>query len=443
MIDNQVKKSKSIVDVSQNPITVWLILGISICFTIFTYNASNKFVTERARDRFLFRAVEIENAIADRLRIYEQQLWSGVGLMYASDNVNRTEFAKFVETMSIEKQWPGIQGFGFSIPVKSEDKQKHIDAIRAEGFPDFTIKPEGERDMYSSIIYLEPFDWRNKRAFGYDMWSNHMRREAMTRARDEGAAATSGMITLVQETKEDIQKGFLTYVPVYKTKNIPNTVQERRDQFAGWVYAPYRAGNLMKGIIGAEDPSIEFEVFDGDIMNEETLLFDSNNSLHLTESSHKPDFKKTVNVITQGRLWTLYFNTPSNYLAGAGINQPRFIAIGGLVVNILIFYVIYSIYFLKKRAAAMARKMTKELEGRSLELELAKSSLELKVQERTQELEQAKANLESKVNERTKELRSNMEGLERANKAMVNRENRMIELKKQIKQLKEQLDQRA
>ena len=96
------------------------------------------------------------------------------------------------------------------MPVRAEDKAAHIESIRNDGFPEYTINPPGERDEYSAIIYLEPFDWRNKRAFGYDMWSNEMRHNAMARARDTGQAATSGIITLVQETKQDVQRGFLT-----------------------------------------------------------------------------------------------------------------------------------------------------------------------------------------------------------------------------------------
>ena len=350
------ENNKRIVNVFHNPVTAWSILGLSIILTFIAYYISSNFVNQRARDRFEFRANKIEQAIKDRLHVYEQVLWSGVGLIYASEHVDREGFAKFVEAVNIEKHWPGIQGIGFSIPVKPEDKQAHIDAIRAEGFEGFTIKPAGTRDMYSSIIYLEPFDWRNKRAFGYDMWSNDMRRAAMTRARDKGIAATSGVITLVQETKKDVQKGFLTYVPVYKTKNIPKTITERRDQFVGWVYAPYRAGNLMKGIIGIEDPNIEFEVFDSERMNKETMLFDSNHILHLNEVNHDPNFKKTVKVNLQGRTWTIYFNTSRNFLSFEEQNQPRFVAVAGIIVDILLFYVIYSLYFINRRAEDIAKK---------------------------------------------------------------------------------------
>lgn len=213
-----IKTQKNIINIFHNSIIAWIILFISLTLTLVAYFVSQSFVQQRALDRFEFRAIEIEQAIKDRLLVYEQALWGGVALLYSSNNVSRNEWAQYVETLNISKNWPGIQGIGYSIPILSKNKENHIATIRSEGFPNYTIRPEGKRDTYTSIIYLEPFDWRNIRAFGYDMWSNDMRRKAMIRARDDGVAATSGIITLVQETNVNTQKGFLTYVPVYSSK---------------------------------------------------------------------------------------------------------------------------------------------------------------------------------------------------------------------------------
>ena len=360
-MEKEFLKKKRYISIFHNPVTAWFILITSLVLTVGAYFLSASFVQQRVEDRFSFRAIEIESAIKDRLRIYEQALWGGVGFMNASNSqVSRQEWAKYVESLKINQHWPGIQGIGFSIPVQPEEKQTHIEKIRSKGFPEYLIKPEGTRGFYTAIIYLEPFDWRNKRAFGYDMWSNEIRRIAMTYARDEGVAATSGVITLVQETKEDVQRGFLTYLPVYRTKTIPKTLKERREQFMGWVYAPFRAGDLMKGITGTEDPNIEFEIFDGDTMSQETLLFDSNPGLHFNQSQHDHDFQKTVRITLQGRPWTIQFNTPDISSENSEKYLPLLVALAGGFVDLLLFYVIYSLYFINRRAETIAKKMTKE-----------------------------------------------------------------------------------
>ncbi|MEI6438452.1 MAG: HAMP domain-containing protein [Candidatus Omnitrophota bacterium] len=73
------------------------------------------------------------------------------------------------------------------------------------------------------------------------------------------------------------------------------------------------------------------------------------------------------------------------------------------------------------------------------ELKAAKVDLEQKVSERTRELEQAKALLEVKVQERTRELQEKMDSFEKMNRLMVDRELRVIELKKDVNRLCKEL----
>ena len=391
-----------------SPIMAWAILGISIVLTLTAYVVSRQLVEERLHDKFDFRAQEIRLAIQDRLSIYEQTLWGGVALFYASpkQKVKRQQWAAFVAGLSLDEHWPGIQGMGYSIPLKPSEKNAHELAIRAEGFDDYAIKPEGERDEYSSIIYLEPFDWRNKRAFGYDMWSNAMRREAMMRARDEGVAATSGIITLVQETSEDVQRGFLTYVPVYRGGGIPDSIAQRREAFLGWVYAPFRAANLMKGILGSTDTDIIFDVYDGTELRSENLLYSS-----LTDSendSHAPIFTESLSLTLQGRPWTIVYRTPKGFSLSDKSNLPRFVAITGFIIDILLFYVILSLHYINRRATDLAEDMTRELR-------IAKESLELEVEAKTKALRLARDGGEVTVRERTEKPECKLVELEKMN----------------------------
>ena len=180
--------------------------------------------------------------------------------------------------MDIGDAFPGIQGVGFSKYIKPAELAQHIQQIRAEGFPDYTVRPKGERDEYTSIIYLEPFDARNQRAFGYDMFSEPVRRTAMARARDTDTVAISGKVTLVQETEQDVQAGFLMYIPTY-THGVPqNSVAERRAALHGYVYSPFRVKNLIRGIFPAPLDDIDFEIFDGAKPISSTLMYDSDES---------------------------------------------------------------------------------------------------------------------------------------------------------------------
>jgi hypothetical protein len=150
----------------------------------------------------------------------------------------------------------------------------HVLAVRSEGFTDYHIKPAGDRDELSSIIYLEPFDWHNRRAFGFDMFTEPARRAAMILARDRGAPSISGKVTLVQETDHGVQNGFLMYLPVYQTAVPPATVEERGAGLVGYVYAPFRMRDLMRGILGSDQFSgVRLEIYDEASFHEENKLF--------------------------------------------------------------------------------------------------------------------------------------------------------------------------
>ena len=90
---------------------------------------------------------------------------------------------------------------------------------------------------------------------------------------------------------------------------------------------------------------------------------------------------------------------------------------------------------LEKLAEAF-NKMAKDLEQFHKALEEAKSTLEIKVKVKTKELRELTENLDEKVKERTRELKGKMEELERFHQMAVGREIKMIELKKEIKELK-------
>ena len=125
------------------------------------------------------------------------------------------------------------------------------------------VWPSGPRDEYHAIVFLEPMDERNQAAIGYDMYTEPTRREAMERARDSGTAAASGKVILVQEIDASKQAGFLIYLPVFRGGAIPDTVEERRRELLGFVYAPLRVGDLLHGVRGNGVREIDFELYDG------------------------------------------------------------------------------------------------------------------------------------------------------------------------------------
>lgn len=80
--------------------------------------------------------------------------------------------------------------------------------------------------------------------------------------------------------------------------------------------------------------------------------------------------------------------------------------------------------------------MAEELKSNKKELEKARQDLERKVNQRTLELKKAINNREIAINNRTKELQDKIKELETIHRLSVGRELKMMELKKEIKLLK-------
>ena len=297
---------------------------------------------------------EVLILIKNRMAAYEQVLKSGIGLFKASPNISRKQWAIFVNEHKLDENFKGIQGFGYSEVVLPENKTKHEERIKKEGFNNFKIHPAGQRELYTSIVYLEPFDERNTRAFGYDMFSEKVRNKAMSKAITSGNATLSGKITLVQEFDTDIQAGFLMYLPLYKKNTKLDTQEERMSAIKGFVYAPFRADDLMHGILGSELHSIDFTIYDGSIVTNENVLYNSG-----TKNKSKTLFKK-VELPINGHTWTIVF-TIKESLKDSSIFIIMIIPFFILMLTYLLYILIKSFIRTQEDAQSIAEVLTKDL----------------------------------------------------------------------------------
>jgi methyl-accepting chemotaxis protein len=89
--------------------------------------------------------------------------------------------------------------------------------------------------------------------------------------------------------------------------------------------------------------------------------------------------------------------------------------------------------------AAAFNRMIKDLSKYHVALEESKNVLEVRVRARTKELEELSERQEDTIQEKTKQLRKRVNELERFYKLTVGRELKMIELKKEINKIKQEL----
>ena len=338
----------------------FLILGIGITIAASYNTAKNE---ERlAKSEYVSVCNEIKIRIDTRLRAHAEFLRAGSAFLEASDTVTRKEWSNFIKQSKIERNLPGIQGVGFALVIPKNQLQKHIQAIRNEGFPEYAVKPMDDRFAYTSIIYLEPFSGRNLRAFGYDMFTEPVRRKAMEQSCDSDVEMLSGKVFLVQETSEDVQPGTLMYVPVYRNGMPADNTEQRRAALKGWVYSPYRMTDLMTGILGRWDLGLEerihLQVYD-DSLSVASLLYDSQKNDTL-KSGIMESRSLTLPVDFNGKKWILSFSQSKERLVFS-VDKAVLVLIGGIIISLLLFGLFLLLINTKTRAMQIARKLTTEL----------------------------------------------------------------------------------
>lgn len=316
--------------------------------TLFVYHDSRNRAQRRSENLFQMRVSQAKAAIDRRVLNYVQILKGGKAFFASSDTVTREDYKRYISAISVEKNYPGLQGIGFARAIKPAELEEHIRQIRAEGFLGYAIKPAGERPFYTSIIYLEPFAERNLRAFGYDMFSEPTRRKAMELARDTNLPTVSGKVRLVQETNKDVQAGFLIYVPVYKNGMEPHSVEYRRRMLDGFVYSPFRVSDLMRNLLGQELKDLDIEIFDGRVATKDALLYDKDNSSSFFDPSSNGQLSRLTTLNISGHVWTLYFSAPADIGGSAERQLPNLVLAGGSIISLLMFMVISTLSRIKE-----------------------------------------------------------------------------------------------
>ena len=166
----------------------WMMLVMGLIATVVTSLNVKQSIDEDVLREFSFSCDQVTLKIRERLGAYALTLRGGVALFDASHVVSREEWHAYTDTLRAQDSIPGVQGIGFSKVIPRDQLASHVADVRGEGFPDYTVRPDGERSVYTSIVFIEPFRDRNLRAFGYDMYAEPVRRAAMEQARDTGDA---------------------------------------------------------------------------------------------------------------------------------------------------------------------------------------------------------------------------------------------------------------
>ena len=316
------------------------VLAFGIALTLVAFFLVRNSAIRDARAEFDLVAQEVVETLAEELESNIAIAESIRNLYNASNEVEIEEFAAFVED-SLAKN-ASIQALEWIPHVQRSELGSLQSEMRLAGFPTFRVTerdesgdlvPVGPRDEYFPVTFIEPLE-SNEAAHGFDLGSNPIRLATLQQSGDSGKTLMTGKITLVQET--EAQSGFLAFVPVYSTGQVPGTEQERHDALEGFTLGVYRVSNLVKEAFAAEFLVVGLEALIRDTTDPDNPEFLTHmdvggDGVAVTHTDPGVDdparFQRERTIEVGGRTWTVSLDPlPGFYEPG---RQALFVAVAG------------------------------------------------------------------------------------------------------------------
>ncbi|WP_153061501.1 CHASE domain-containing protein, partial [Escherichia coli] len=140
---------------------------------------------------------DVVERLQRRIQLYEYGLRGARAVVVTAGEtgINPRLFRQYTETRNFAEEFPGARGFGFIRRVPRQQTDAYLQARRADGLQDFSIKSLNEHTEERFVIeYIEPVE-RNRVAQGLDIGSEANRRQAAVSAMQTGKATITGPIT--------------------------------------------------------------------------------------------------------------------------------------------------------------------------------------------------------------------------------------------------------
>ncbi len=382
----------------------YAVLLVAVMLTLLAYNYVRQNVEASARDQFDETVMAAQDAIDRQMNSYVEAMLGSRGLFYASNSVEEGEWDDYGSGIDLEERYEGMQVLGYARRVESADREDFEDqlteTLRDEGLGDRSaLRPEGERPEYFPLAFVEPLDEVNGSLLGYDAYPDPEYRVAMDRARDTGQARATGKVYVLTEAPEGsradlaLEPGLVVYLPVYSRDASVDTVEGRQSALEGFIVAYLEAEGLLRGTLESFDPSIDFEIYDGEDLGPNSLLYDDDGVLRADESQEPVGFFTAIGTFVSslasatggselsdlrqidlaGREYDLYFEAlPGASGEGGSRLLPLFVLLSGLAASLLLF----GVTFMLVRSRLLAEKAGRDLEDVNHELEATNRELE-------------------------------------------------------------------
>ena len=229
------------------PVAIFLL--VAAITALFVY-AIERGESQRAEAQLHSEADAVASALERRANASSAYLRAGAALIATLDQVPAPLFRRFVSELRLDADYRGAEGIGWA-PIVPPDKVAAFNTLVAN-------QTSGRVALHPAlsplqpyavpVTFLQPDTERNRRALGYDMYSDPTRRAAMRDAVSNARPTASGKAVLAQEV-DGSAPGFLIYMPVFGA-------DERGRHLKGFMYSPFNAEDFLASALELERPGL-------------------------------------------------------------------------------------------------------------------------------------------------------------------------------------------
>ena len=292
-------------------------------------------VAEAGQARFRQEARAFADALAQRIEGHTEVVNGLRGLFIANPQLTRAEFERAASQLDVVQRYPGVRNLAFTRWVPGSDRAAYEARVRADtsitlhGYPDFAIRPPGERAEYYVAEYLWPMAG-NEAVLGLDISAQPTNLAAMQYVRDSGRTVASAPFDLLQESTH--RAGIVIRVPVFDY-----TTTTAQPRFLGAVASTIRVYDMVQALASQG------------LLGGMALTMDDLGSARpgATDNTVRPLLAQTSAALpgaepfirdlqVHDRRWRLSFVPEHSFLSAAESRLPVVAGVGGVLVSLLL-----------------------------------------------------------------------------------------------------------
>lgn len=241
------------------PLAIFATIAAITAISVFTIESN-----ARAREEAQVReaAQSIASSLERRANNFASYLRAGAALFSTTQDVEPALFQRFVSELRLDLEYRGAEGIGWVTVLEAQDAPAFLQQQRRKqgAFPDIRPALQDGVGIVAPVTFFSPDTARNRRALGFDMYSDPVREAAMSEAQRTVQPTASARIVLAQEGAGNAP-GFVIFMPVFRQIQGGSEIDRA---LAGFVYSPFSAREFLDAAMERSgSSSLGVRLYDG------------------------------------------------------------------------------------------------------------------------------------------------------------------------------------